>query len=615
MTDFPNISAVGKNEYFALDYETSGLQYWKPDFRVFGVGIALPGGYSNYWDIRETPQAREFILDAIKGRQVIAQNAQFEVQCTRVLGGDPRKTDWWCTMVHECLINEHHLKYGLEAICGHWGIESQKSVILQQIATEMGWSGPAEVLSRLSEVPPAMVVAYGSSDARDALAIYEKQVREIVAQNLHLVSELETELLPVLADMSWHGICVDLQAAHAAIPALDVEEDIIQKEVNEIVGGTFNVNSTKQIREFFKPESINKFQWRLIDGTIVGPTKSGKGPGLDQVALRTIKHPLAAKIVHLRKVIKLRDTFLRGHVIGYADDEGYVHTQFNQARTDSDAGTITGRLSSVEPALQQITKRDKRNAEILRSLFLGDDGELWYCADYSQVDFRCSADLINDPAVIRAYWDDPSLDYHQVVSDMTGIPRNAPYAGAPYTKQINLGLAFGAGAGKLAFMMGMDYEIKEFQGKMAYIPGPKAKEIFELYHKKLPGVRTFMKHAEAAAKETHYVKTRLGRRLRFPRGMGAHKAAGLLYQAYAADLHKIGLVEVDRVIREQGLPARLMMSCHDEIGVSMKEDKEVAAIIQSTYTNFNSEDSRVKMRVPITASGKFGKNWYDASKD
>jgi DNA polymerase I-like protein with 3'-5' exonuclease and polymerase domains len=216
--------------------------------------------------------------------------------------------------------------------------------------------------------------------------------------------------------------------------------------------------------------------------------------------------------------------------------------------------------------------------------------------------------------VIAAYWNDPSLDYHQIVSDMTGIPRNAPYAGAPYTKQINLGLSFGAGTGKLAFMMNMPFTVRESRGKMQYVAGQEAIDIFNLYHRKLPAVKEFMKKAENVAKESHYVKTAIGRRLRFPRGIGAHKAAGLLYQAYAADLHKFGLVLVDRAIRGNQLPARLMMSCHDEIGVSMKEDPEVKQIIQSAYTNFNSETSPIRMRVPITASGDFGVNWWEASK-
>jgi DNA polymerase I-like protein with 3'-5' exonuclease and polymerase domains len=419
-------------------------------------------------------------------------------------------------------------------------------------------------------------------------------------------------LLPVLAEMSWGGVRVNLEAAHAAIPKLDIQEEQLQKEINQIAGGNFNVNSSPQVRAFFKPEAVSKFQWRLIDGTLVGPTKGGKGPSLDQNVMRQITHPLAAKILALRKTIKLRDTFIRGHVIGSADGDGYVHTQFNQTRNDADAGTVTGRLSSTDPALQQITKRDKVNAAILRAMFLPDKGEEWLCTDYSQVDFRCAAHLINDQSVIQAYQTDPTLDYHQIVSDMTGIPRNPPFAGAPNTKQINLGLAFGAGAGKLAFMMGMPYEIRDSRGKMQYVPGHEATDVFNLYHKKLPGVKEFMKRAEAVAKQTGFVRTAIGRRLRFP--TGAHKAAGLLYQAYAADLHKLGLVAIDDLIRTERLPARLLMSCHDEAGVSMKQDDRVKAPIIAAYTNFNSESSIVRMRVPITASGDYGLNWFEASK-
>lgn len=609
MTSFPNIP---KGEIIGLDYETSGLKYWLPDFRVFGVAVAYGDNNSQYWDVRDTPEVVEWLRDLLPGREVVAQNAQFEYQCTRQFSIDPRSVNWYCTMVTECLINEHRLTYGLDAIAGYNGVESQKPQHLEGIRAAMGWRDTAEVLRRLSEVPSAIVAPYGASDALLALQIYRKQQHEIGRQELYRVVQLERDVMPVLADMSWGGVRVNLEAAYAAIPSLDEQQSVLQAEINEITGGPFNVNSSPQVRAFFNPEPINKYQWRLIDGTLVGPTKGGKGPSLDQNVMREIKHPLAAKILALRKTIKLRDTFIRGHVIGSADGDGYVHTQFNQTRNDADAGTVTGRLSSTDPALQQITKRDKANAAILRAMFLPDPGDDWLCADYSQVDFRCAAHLINDPTIIKAYAEDPTLDYHQVVSDMTGIPRNPPYAGAPNTKQINLGLAFGAGAGKLAFMMGMEYQIKEWRGKMAYLPGSQATEIFNLYHSKLPGVKQFMKSAEAVAKETGYVKTAMGRRLRFP--SGAHKAAGLLYQAYAADLHKIGLVAVDRTIRENKYPARLLMSCHDEIGVSMVQDEHVKSHIIQQYTDFNSESSVVRMRVPIRASGDYGINWWEASK-
>lgn len=618
MIDFNSIGhfpEFSPGETIALDYETTGLKYWDPNFRVIGVAVASKDG-SGYWSTRETPQVGQWLRDMLPGRHVVAQFAQYEIQCTRTFDIDPRTIRWSCTMTNECLINEHRLTYDLASIAGYHGIDSQKKEWIERIRVALGLSTPAEVMARLDAAPAELVRGYGASDARDCFHIWVAQQALIREQELDKVVELESRLIPVLADMSWGGVRVDLEAAHAAIPVLDVQESKLQSEVNEIVGRPFNVNSTPQIREFFKPEPVNKFQWRLIDGTLVGPTKGGKTPSLDQHAMREIKHPLAEKILALRKTIKLRDTFIRGHILGSADGNGYVHTTFNQTRNDADAGTVTGRLSSTDPALQQITKRDKKNAEILRSLFLPDEGEEWLCEDYSQVDFRCGAHLQNDPSVIQAYRDDPSLDYHQVVSDMTGIPRNPPYAGAPNTKQVNLGLSFGAGQGKLAFMMGMPHEIKEYKGKMVYIAGSEAVEIFNLYHKKLPAVKKFMEKAENVAKATGYVRTQIGRRLRFPRGVGAHKAAGLLYQAYAADLHKWGLVMTDELIRSGQLdkPARLMMSCHDEIGVSTANSPRNRDLIKAAYTDFNSETSPVRMNVPIEASAEFGPNWYIASK-
>lgn len=607
---FPNIP---KTDAIALDYETTGLKYWDPDFRVLGVAIATAEGQW-YWDIKKYPGVIDWLRDNLPGRTVYAQFAQFEVQCSRILGIDPYSVSWYCTMTAECLIDEHQLTYDLYSICGYHGIESRKRECLDKIAAALGATTHAEALARLADAPPALVEDYGASDARDAFDIAQAQFGQIEEQDLHEVLALECELIPVLATMSWHGVRVDLQAAYDSIPALDEKADRLQKEVDEIAGGKFNVNSSPQVREFFKPTPVNKFQWELIDGTMVGPTKGGKGPCIDQNALREIKHPLAAKILDLRKTIKLRDTFVRRHIIANADQDGYVHTTFNQTRNDSDAGTVTGRLSSTDPALQQITKRDKVNAAILRAMFLPDEGRYWLCCDYSQVDFRCAAHLQNDPSVIMAYAENPELDYHQIVSDMTGIPRNPPYAGAPNTKQINLGLSFGAGQGKLAFMMGMPYTVKELRGRMAYVGGAESDAIFNLYHRKLPATKKFMKHAESVAKESHYVKTQIGRRLRFPRGYGAHKAAGLLYQAYAADLHKVGLVNVDRVIREEKLPARLMLSVHDEIGVSAERDDYTKQRIQEVYTDFSRPQSRIRMRVPILASGDYGINWWEASK-
>lgn len=611
--EFPRIDPYIK---LGLDYETTGLDYWNPDFRALDVAVATEDGHSWAFNFRDHPGLEHWLRDLLPNRRIAAHHAQFEYQVTRRLGIDPRSIDWHCTMVTQCLIFEHDLQYNLEAVAKKNGVDSQKSRNLRAIMDYLGVDRPADALSRLAEVPPDLRAAYVAGDAADAIAIRLKQGPLIEEQELAHVHSLECRLLPVLADMSWGGVKVNLEAAHAAIPVLDQRIFELQRQLDEVAGRKFNSNSTPQIRELFNPQALNKFQYQLVDGTVVGATKNG-GPSIDQNALRDMQHPAAALILALRKSIKLRDTFIRGHIISNADGMGFVHTSFNQTRTDGDAGTVTGRLSSTDPALQQITKRDKENAKLLRSMFIPDsEEEDWGCLDYSQVDFRCGAHLINEPGIIEAYRQNPELDYHQIVSDMTGIPRNAPYAGAPYAKQMNLGMQFGAGPGKVCFMMKMPYTMKERNGKAVYIPGPEGEAVFKLYHQKLPGVKRFSEHAQNVAKNTGFVRTAIGRRLRFPRGMGAHKAAGLLFQAYAADLHKYGLVRTDEAIRRYDLPARLSLSVHDEMGLSIKKgNPDVVKHLQDVYTDFNSEHAPIKMRIPITSTAKCAENWYEASKD
>lgn len=610
--EFPRLDSATT---IGLDYETSGLQYWADDFHALDVAIATEDATFSF-NFRDHPGLEQWLRDTLPGKHIAAHSAQYEYQVCRRLGIDPRSIQWHCTMVTQCLINEHELQYNLAAVAAMNDVDSMKTHYLRLMMAELGVDTPAQALARISDVSPALRASYVGSDAADARQIYLKQCPQLAIDELGEVYELEMKVLPVLADMSWVGVKVNLEKAHDAIPALDQRVFELQRDLNAMVGRPFNANSTPQIRELFNPQAINKFQFRLVDGTVVGATKNG-GPSIDQVALRDVQHPAAPLILGLRKTIKLRDTFIRGHIIGNADGNGFVHTSFNQTRNDADAGTITGRLSSTDPALQQITKRDKKNAAILRSMFEADtDAEEWGCIDYNQVDFRCGAHLINDQNIIDAYWQNPKLDYHQIVSDMTGIPRNAPYAGAPYAKQMNLGMQFGAGPGKACFMMKMPYELVERKGRAVYLPGPEGKAIFEVYHSKLPGTKKFAKHAENVAKSSGYVRTAIGRRLRFKRGFGAHKAAGLLYQAYAADLHKIGLVRTDALLREERLPARLSLSVHDEMGLSVeKGNHRVLAECERVYCDFNSPTSQIKMRVPITASSKLGSNWWEACKE
>lgn len=596
------------DRHVVLDTESTGLKWWAGAW-PFSVAIWIGGEESShYFDERQYPRMWEWLADELpRATMLINHHLKHDIHMLRIKGVQPPPV-LWCTMTAEALLDEHKLEYNLGAIGVNRGLGGKQPM------PELAVVPDDQIGMTLFSLPYERTGGYARRDAELTWLIHEQQVNELRAEELFNVMTMEMELLPVLARMEAHGVQVDLEAAHRAIPKLDFAIDTEQAAINMEAGKPLNINSTPQIRALFQPRQMNKYQWQLIDGTLTGPTKKGDNPTINQLVLREMKHPLASRIMRLRKLIKARDTFIRGHIIGHADERGYVHTTFNQTKTEDDNGVGPGRLSSTDPALQQINKRDPEFAVIIRSLFLPDEGHEWWCADHSQIDFRMSAHLINDPRIIAAYLRDPDMDYHQIVSDMTGIPRNPTYAGGPNTKQLNLSLAFGAGPGKIAFTMGMPYTMGEYMGRLQYQPGPEAEAVFQKYHAALPGVKQFMKYAEGIAKGRGYVKTIMGRRIRFPHGNGAHKAAGLLYQGYAADVHKSALIAIDRELAGQ---YPLLLSVHDEIGVSMPRDDSVAQRLLAWYTAASATSqlpASFKLRVPVTANAKFGENWYVASK-
>lgn len=575
-----------------MDFETSGLDWWSDNFETYGVAIAAEGLPARFIDFRYVPNAIEWLRDVTPRITMAGWHLKYDDHVRRTLGvPDPK--DYLCGMVTEALIDEHRLEYGLDAVS------------FDRLGRRKVDVGPK---TRLGDLPPEKLAEYATVDAELTLLNIIDQRRDVRDQELERVLRLEMDLLPVLSEMEHVGVRVDIEAAHAAIPVLTAKIDQLQREINAAVGGAFNVNSTPQIRKLFDPVELNQWQYRLIDGTLCERTKSGKGPSIDQNVLKEMTHPVAVMIRRMRKLIKTRDTFVLGHVLGHVDSRGYVHPTINQTRSDDDSGTGSGRMSIVDPALQQIPARDIDTAEIVRSLFLPDEGQEWGCCDYSQVDFRTAGHLIRDPNLYRAYEENPDSDFHAIVAAMTGIPRNAEYAGAPNAKQLNLSMAFGAGSGKIAKMLGMPYEIREgWGGRMELVAGPEAIMVQETYHSRFPRMKQFAKEAANIGKARGYVHTYTGRRLRFPGGRGAHKAAGLLYQAFAAEIHKQGLINAHRAMKGTG--ARLLVPVHDEVNISGDKDRH-GEPLRVAYCDTGD----FKCRVPIRASLGFGENWFRASK-
>lgn len=594
-----------------LDTETTGLRWWVD--RVFGISVSAPDGQDWYWDIRTDPGSLEYLRDELpQCKMIAAHNMKFDFHMCREVGIHLPKRRLSCSMIRAALINEHLFSYDLDSLGMKYVGVGKMGDIWQELAALFGGKPTRHAQAQnLQRAPKSLVGRYAKQDTRTGLTLWEWQTGEIRGQELERVEALEMRLLPAVIEMERGGVRVDIEKAEEAVKSLTSKIKTMRYQLDNLAGFPVNPNPSNSIKELFKPTQDQNGDWVAIDGTKLNKTEAG-APSLDADALRAMKHPAAAMILQCRKLIKTKDTFLLGHVLGHHHN-GVVHANFNQTKSDNDLGTGTGRFSINDPALQQIHKRDVDIASIVRATFIPDFGCLWYCNDWAQMDFRMFAHYAKNHSVLEMYARDPQTDFHKLAAALTGLPRSPRFAGDANAKQINLGLVFGMGQGKLAAEMGLPYTIEKMKNGKEYLkPGPQAMEVFDKYHAAIPGVKTLLENATSVAKSRGFVKTIMGRRLRFPGGQFTHKAGGLIFQGSAAEALKLKLCEVYEYLEAENNGSRLMLNVHDEFDTSIPEgDIKTPAEISKIVTTFDGE---MKFRVPICTDQGLGPNWWEASK-
>ena len=599
--------------FIVADCETTGLEWWR--HKAFAVALTLPNGRSYCFDLRDENQASWCRDNLPRARRLVNHNLKFDLHFLREAG--IRFTcPLYCTMVAAALIDEHLLSYSLDNLGLQFCGKGKDVGIYAELAAMFGGAATAKGQApHFHEAPWSLLSKYAIQDTETTLALYTWEIRQVEEQDLSAVVDLEMRLLPVLVEMEQYGVRVDLPAAERAMVEITNLMLVKQEKLDRLAGFPINPNPSKSIHTLFQPQYDEKTKlWTLRDGTVCETTDAGK-PSIDAECLQRMSDPAAKLILDLRKKAKTRDTFLAGHVLG-SHHNGIIHANFNQTKGDNELGTGTGRLSCNAPALQQIPKRDHEIAAIVRSVFLPDLGQDWACRDWSQMDFRVFAHYAANPKILQMYRDNPEMDFHQMVADMTGLPRKA--GDKPEVKgnakQINLGLVFGMGEGKLAHEMGLPYTLSIGRaGKEYFEPGEEAREVFAQYHENVPGIKALLSRASSIAKTRGYVRTVLGRRIRFPHGQFTHKAGGLIFQGSAADALKQKIVEVHEVLHGSG--SRLILNVHDELDMSMERGSdELTKRIGEIYECFDGVNCPIKFDVPIRSSCGIGPNWWEASK-
>lgn len=401
-----------------------------------------------------------------------------------------------------------------------------------------------------------------------------------------LFYELEMPLTFVLSDMERAGMRINRQALVEYGENLETAIEKLEKEIYELAGETFNINSPKQLGE------ILFVKLGLPGGK---KTKTGYSTSAEVLEKLAPEHPLIDKILEYRQLAKLNSTYAKG-LVSCIQEDGRVHSTFEQTVT------ATGRLSSTDPNLQNIPIRMELG-RLIRKVFVPDEGCVYVDADYSQIELRVLAHLSGDKALIQAYHEDD--DIHRITaSQVFHVPPSQVTAELRRrAKAVNFGIVYGISA----FGLSRDLNISR----------QEAKEYREQYFKTYPGVKEFMDQAVQEAKEKGRVSTMFGRIRPIPelassnhmqRAFGERVAMNSPVQGTAADIIKIAMVRVYERLKAEGLKAQLILQVHDELLIEAPEEET------ETVCRILAEEMQgaAKLSVPLEIDMHTGKDWFEA---
>ena len=422
-----------------------------------------------------------------------------------------------------------------------------------------------------------------------ALGVLNERIGDKIKENGQekLYNEVELPLVTVLAHLEINGFLVDDHQLKEFADKLGEKIDALTNEIYMLAGEEFNINSPKQ---------LGVILFEKLELKPVKKTKTGYATNADVLEKLRDKHPIVNFIMEYRQLAKLKSTYCDGLRAVVNPNTHRIHSVFTQTVT------VTGRLSSTEPNLQNIPTRTELGREI-RKMFVAKEGYVLVDADYSQIELRVLAHIANDETMINAFRNNE--DIHAVTaSQVLGIPlEDVTKEQRSSAKAVNFGIVYGIGE----FSLAQDLHISVKEAK-AYI---------ESYLEKYHGVRNYMESIKEQAKKDGYVKTMLNRiryipELKSPnyniRQFGERVALNTPIQGTAADIIKLAMVRVDNRLINEGLKSKLILQVHDELIVEAHKD-EVDKVKQILSEEMQSA---MELNVPLKVDMSTGHSWYDA---
>jgi DNA polymerase-1 len=442
----------------------------------------------------------------------------------------------------------------------------------------------ADVAARHGQAATATLTAGAAAVRALAPALRDEGKKSGVER---VYTEIDLPLAPVLYRMELAGVRIDLTVLDGLSKQFAEELERVGERIFELAGRRFNVNSPKQLGEVL-----------FTHMGLPAPPSRGKGKAVstavDVLESLAEQHEVPRLVLEFRHLAKLKSNYIDALPL-LADAESRVHTTFQAA------ATATGRLSSVNPNLQNIPIRTELGREI-RAAFTAAPGKQLLSADYSQIELRLLAHFSGDPLLVRAYQNNEDI-HTLTASEVFGVPAETmDKETRGRAKAVNFGIVYGISAFGLAAQLG--------------IPQAEAKAYIERYFARYSGVREFIEKTLEQVRREGSVRTLFGRVRPIPdiesrnpnqRGFAERTAINTPLQGTAADLIKLAMIQIDRKLTERGLKTRMVLQVHDELlfEVPMDETAEIETLVRAEM------EGVVKLNVPLVADLGFGANWRD----
>ncbi len=412
--------------------------------------------------------------------------------------------------------------------------------------------------------------------------LYEDMKRE---DNIYLFENIEMPLAKVLANMEIEGIRVDKKVLEEMGTEIKIKLEILTRDIYNYAGEEFNINSPKQLGEIL----FDKLK-------LPGAKKNKNGYATDIDVLKKLtEYPIINKILEYRALAKLYSTYIDG-IISTIREDGKIHTIYTQTLTR------TGRLSSIEPNLQNIPMRSEYG-RLIRKAFIPENNSVILSSDYSQIELRVFAHLSGVNDLINAFKE--GVDIHTKTAmdifkvPMEGVTKNM----RRQAKAVNFGILYGISSYGLAEDIG--------------IPVKEAKEFINKYFETYPGVKDYMDKEIDEAKRTGYVKTIMNRKRVIEelkssnymvRSMGERMALNTPVQGSASDILKKAMVEINNIFEKENIKSKMLLQVHDELIFNVYNDEidKVKDIVYNTMTKV------FELKVPLDVDIELGNNWYEA---